>query len=405
VRGLIFGQGYRVFKDEVQEILERTRFKLGPFRIYPTIQFRNIGYDNNVYYQREEDDPITDFTATISPEVKVNVLFRNYLILSLTENPEYVYYFKEKRERSWNNTLSPAFKFLFFSRFVVSGSYHYSKRRRRATSEFDVRANEKIKGYSGQLYYETARRTSFGFSGSIRNISYEDVTLPEEEIYLSSALNREERNSHLEFYYRIFSESSFFIIGGYTEYNFEHVQSRWRDSTSYQVYSGIRFPLLGRARGTLSLGYKQLIPKTEEKKGFSGLVGNTNLSFRLRRFTFRLQYIRDSSFSYSTNNIYFITDRYGAGVSFYLTKFLRIDYNLTYGKSTYPEPMTLRMPDNTYTEIKREDIYRTHNVGLVFRIIRNTGIGFIVNFWERTSNIPDVGRERMFVGGYVTYEF
>ena len=404
-QSLIFGQGYRAFKDEVQEILERTKFKLGPFRIYPAIQFRNIGYDDNVYYQREEDEPITDFTGTVSPEVKVNVLFRNYLILSFTENPEYVYYFKQKSERRWNNTLSPAFKFLFLNRFVISGNYSYSNRRRRASSEFDVRANERIKKYNGRFFYETARSTSFGFSGFIRKISYEDITLPGEEIYLSRALNRKEKSGNFEFYYRVFSESFFFIGGGYTEYKFEHVQSSWRDSSSYQVYSGIRFPHLGRVRGTLFLGYKKLIPRIEGKKGFSGFVGNTGLNFRLWRFGFRLNYNRDCNFSYWTNNIFFIEDRYGVGISFYLTKFLRVDYNLIYGEANYPEPMMLRMPDGRYEEINRRDIYRTHTVGFIFRIIRNTGIGLMVNFWERTSNIPGVGRERMFVGGYVTYEF
>lgn len=400
-----YGQSYQSFKFELDQILKRAKLRLGPFRILPTINFKNIGYDDNVYYQREEDNPASDFTGTVSPEVKVYFLFRNYLILSFTENPEYVYYFEQKRERRWNNTLSPAFKFLFRNRFVISGNYSYSNRRRRPSSEFDVRANEKTRSYNGRFFYETARRTSFGFSGLIRKISYEDITLPGEEIYLSRALNRKEKSGNFEFYYRVFSESFFFIGGGYTEYKFEHVQSSWRDSSSYQVYSGIRFPLLGRMRGTLSLGYKKLIPRIEGKKGFSGFVGNTGLNFRLWRFGFRLNYNRDCHFSYWTNSIFFIEDRYRGGVSFYIIKFLRVDYNLIYGESNYPEPVMLRMPDGRYEEIKRRDIHRTHIVGFVFRIIRNTGIGLMVNFWERTSNIPGVGRERMFVGGYVTYEF
>ena len=401
----LYGQSYQSFRTELDQIIKNSKLRLGPFRILPIINFRNIGYDDNVYYQREEDDPITDFTGTVSPEVKVNVLFRNYLIISFSENPEYIYYFKQKRERRWNNNLSPSFKFLFLNRFVISGSYLKRSRRTRASSEFDVRANELQEGYNGSLFYETARRTSFGISTASQKISYEDIDLPGQEIYLSRILSRKEDSVHFEFYYRIFSESYFFINGGYTEYNFEHVQSRWRDSYSYQEYIGVRFPLLGRIRGTLSLGYKKLIPKEEGKKGFSGLVGNTGLYFRMWRFGFRLNYNKDCQFSYWTNNIFFNEDRYGAGISFYLTKFLRVDYNLSYGESNYPEPMMLRMPDGRYEEIKRRDIYRTQTAGLVFRIIRNTGIGLMVNFWERTSNIPGVSRDRMFIGGYVTYEF
>ena len=94
-----FGQGYRTFRRELEQINKKTRWRIGPFRIFPTINFRDIGYDGNVYYQREEDNPVSDYTATLSPQVKIYFLFRNRLILSLTENPEYVFYLKQKRER------------------------------------------------------------------------------------------------------------------------------------------------------------------------------------------------------------------------------------------------------------------------------------------------------------------
>jgi hypothetical protein len=399
------GQGYQEVKQELDQIVKQTRWRIGPFRLFPTVNFRNIGYDNNVYNQRDVDNPISDYTITFSPQVKVYLLYRNFLILTLTEEAEYVYYFNQKGERGWNNSISPEFKFLFLNRFVLSGRYSYENRRWRPSSEFDERANELRESYRGSLFYETARRTSLRISASLEKISYEDITTPGEEIYLSRELNREERSGNLEFYYKVFSESLFFLGGGYTEYKFAHIQSRWRDSYSYQAYSGTRFPLLGRIRGTVSLGYKKLLPRTGEKEGFSGLIGNTSLDFRVRRFRLRVQYNRDCYFSYWTDSTYFIEDRYGAGISFYLTKFLRLDYNFSYGEATYPELMLLQMPDGRYEEIKRKDIYRVHRAGFVFRIIRNAGIGLMFNFWERESNYYWASRNRGFISGYVTYEF
>jgi len=114
---------------------------------------------------------------------------------------------------------------------------------------------------------------------------------------------------------------------------------------------------------------------------------------------------RDCYFSYWSNSLYFIEDRYGSGISFYLTKFLRLDYNFNYGEASYPELMLLQMPDGQYEEIKRKDTYHIHTAGFVVRIIRNTGIGLMFNFWERESNYFWENRNREFIGGYVTYEF
>lgn len=400
-----FGQSYQSFLSTLEQVSKLRKFKFGPFWIFPTFHLKDIGYDDNVYFQREGDEQASDFTGTLSPGVSIYFIFRNRLLLSLRENPEYVFYFEQKRERRLNNTLSPEFKYLFLNRFVISGGYLDSNRRRRATSEFDVRANERMKSYTGRFFYETARQTSFGLSGAIRKISYEDITLPGEEIYLARALNRREKSGYFEFYYKVFSESFFFIKAGYTEYEFEHAQSSWRDSFSYQVYTGMRFPLLGRVRGTLSLGYKRLFPKTGGRTGFSGLVGNSGLDFRFWRLAVRLNYDRDCHFSYWTNNIFFNEDRYGAGISLYVMRFIRVDYSLTYGEAHYPEPMSVRMPDGSYEEITREDIYRVHSTGLVFRIIKDIGLGMAVSFWERDSNYFWENRKRMFIGGYVTYEF
>jgi len=401
----LHGQDYQSFRHELEYVLKNTKLRIGPFRIFPSFDFKDVGYDDNIYYQRDEESPVSDYTATFSPQLKLYFLFRNKLIFSISENPEYVYYHEQKRERRWNNTLSPEFKLLILSRFVISGGYLYRNRRWRATSEFDVRANELRESHKGSLFYETPRRTSFGISASLDKISYEDITLPGEEIYLSRDLSREEREGHLQFYYRVFSESLFFISGGYTEYNFEHPQSQWRNSYSYQVFSGIRFPLLGRMRGALSLGYRKLLPREEGKKGFSGLVGNTSLALRIMRFDLRFQYIRDFRFSYWTNSVYYLEKRYGSGVSFYLARFLRLDYNFQYGENNYPEVTIIQLPNGHFEEIKRKDIYRIHTAGFVLRIIKRTGIGIMVNIWQRESNYYWANRNKMFVGGYITYEF
>jgi hypothetical protein len=403
---LALAQDYRPFQTEVNDIQEnRSRLKFGPFRFWPRFQLREVGYDGNVYRERAEDDPVRDFTASLAPEFQLNILFSDWIILRLRENPEYVYYYKELRERAWNNTLIPEMKLLFFQRIVFSGSYELSSRRRRGTSEFDVRADEKQKVWRAGLFYETPRGTLFGLSGVKSTVSYEDIFLPGEDIHLARRLNRREVTGNLEIYYPLFSVTDFFLKAGITEYTFDSLESSWRNARSYQVEAGLRFPLLGRIRGLLSLGYKELIPEAEDKSGFSGLYGNTSLEYRAGRFNYRLSYSRDNRFSFWTNNIYFVEQRYGAGISFYLTRFLRLDYNFIYGRSSYPEPELLLQPDGSFAEENRRDLYLIHTIGFVVRLVGNTGVGLNYNIWERDSNYYRARRSRTFIGGYVTYSF
>jgi hypothetical protein len=398
-------QSYITFSRELQAIIESELFRIGPFRIDPAFMLSDVGYDGTVYYQREGDEPVTDYTATFSLPVRVNVLVRDYLILSLSETPSYVYYMEQSRERRWNNIFLPEFKLLLFRRFVLSGRYSGSNFRRRSHSEFDARVNVVRKEYSGSFFYETQRATSLGVTASSGNMVFEDYTLPGQAIPISEILNRREQIISGEFYYQIFPNSFFFLRGGYTDYKFENLASQDRNSFSYQASTGLRFPLLGRIRGTFELGYKKFFPREEGRDGFSGLFGNTSLEWRMQRFTLRGQFGRDTRFSYWTDSMYYIDNNIGGGVSFYLTRFLRIDYNLLYQEGDYPGLFSERQPDGSMTEFKRKDIYKTHTMGIVFRIFRDVGLGVNINFWDRSSNYHIVERERFFVGGYLTYDF
>ena len=118
----------------------------------------------------------------------------------------------------------------------------------------------------------------------------------------------------------------------------------------------------------------------------------------------RATYRRDTPFSVWTDSIYYIQDSIGTGVSYYLTTFVRLDYNFIFGKGQYPETINKTLPDESYQELNREDNYRTHSFGILFRLFKNTGIGLNINHWERESNIEDP-RSSLFLGGYLTFDF
>ena len=403
----LYGQTYQSFRGEQQNIiLNKSRFRFGPFRIFPTIRFSDFGYDNNVYRREEETDSVGDFTFSVNPSAEVSLLFRDWLILSVKDNLSYRHFFKTNRERKWGNSVTPSMKILVFSRFAFSGSYSYEKNRRRGSSEFDVRANSIRHNYQARMMYETVRGTMIGVSGRIQRVEWEDVDLPGDEIALSRALNRLERSADFEFYYPVTSRTRFFVRGGATEYSFDSVEAQWRNSLSYQVRSGLVFPILGRIRGTLSLGYKELKPNQKDIKGFSGLIGDSSLDYRIGRFGLHIQYRRNSQFSYGTSNVYFITDSYTPGISFYAARFLKLRYNLSYRENRYPEPELLQVTDEGPEYANRKDIHRSHNARITIRIIGKLGIGISMSWWEVSSNFYRRGnRKQFFWGLFLTQNF
>lgn len=399
------GQSYRNFRDELNEITTQARWRLGPLRFLPKLQIQNFGYDDNVYFRSPAEGPVGDYTGTLSPEVKTYLLVGHSIILSFDENPEYIYFAKEARLRTFANSFSPGLRLSLFNRFALSGEYHFLKHTRRAFDEFLTLVTDTSKGTSASFFYETPRGSSIGLSMLIDRFAYEDLALPGYEAVFSRALNRKETTGNIEFYYPVFSESAFFIKVGATRYDFEHPSSRWKDSRSVQTLTGLRFPFMGRARGTIALGYKRFVPEAKDQKIFSGLIANTDLDFRFGRFGFRVGLGRDNYFSYLEDAHYFVENRESAGISYRLTRRLRLGYDVRFAGLRYPDPFMIEDPVLGPREILRKDTQRTHSIGVAVFFFRKTGIQLSYNFFKRNSNMPGLDRNKGFIGISLTQDF
>jgi hypothetical protein len=397
------GQSYEAFAAARSSIVSRAKLKIGPFYIIPGIEI-GLGHDNNIYGISNFQGPVQDYAVSLSIPLSAHWPAGDWLILSFAYAPAYEYYFQIDTERAFNSVLSLGARLLLFRRFPISGGYQYSRIKSRFSSEVDQRVFQESKGYYWGIHLDTVGGASAGLSGSIIDLSYENVNLSGSDISLSRALDRTEKNVRFEIYYPIFSDSQFFANFGYTDYVFANPEGGFRNSYSYQSYMGVRFPLLGRARGNIAVGYKKFIPSEEGESGFSGLVGNTNAELRLGRVSLRAKYVRDIPFSYG-GGIFYVNSGYGAGISVYLSQSLRLDYDFGYGGGEYPEPQEVVLPGKGPELIKRKDIYTSHGVGIVFRILRNTGLGLRADIVERRSNLVLENMNRTFIGMYITFDF
>ncbi len=399
------GQSYRSFREEYNSIKDKARLRLGPLRIVPEFRLSEVGYDSNVYFREEASEAVSDFTAAFSPEVRGTWLVGGSVILSVMENPEYLFYVKEEGLRAFTNSFASSVRLLVLRRFSLSADYHVLSHVRRATSELGQRIRDTVKGLTAGFFFETPRGTAAGLTGSLEDFRYKDVALDAPDDIYARSLDRRETAAAFELYYRVFSQSFFFTTAGWTRYEFVFPESAWRDASSFEVSGGIRFPLLGRARGTLSLGWKSFQPESPERKPFSGLVAATDVDFRIGRLGVNLGYVRDNAFSYNESAYYYIDGRARAGLSFYVAPFLRLDGTVQLGTMDYPEPQEVWYGGEAFVIDRREDAHRTFSVGPVVRVAGTVGLGLTYNFYRRTSNAPGFNVRRNFVGAFLTYAF
>jgi hypothetical protein len=399
------GQSYRSFREEVEAIRGQTSLRFGPLRLVPVFRLYDVGYDSNVYFRAEGDQAVTDLTATLSPELRGFWLGGGSLILSVTENPEYLAYARERALRTFSNSFSASLRWLALRRFSLSAGYHDLSHVRRALSELDHRIRDTSTGGTASLFFETARGTALGLTGGVDDFRYQDVAAGVPDGTYGRALDRRETSAGFEVYYRVFSRSYFFSNVLWKRYDFRHAESAWRDASSIEASAGFRFPLAGRARGTVRLGWKSFRPDSPDRAPFSGLVAGTEVLFRLGRFALTLGFDRDNAFSYIESAYYYVDTRARAGLSLYLVRSLRIDARFEYGTMSYPEPQEIWSGGVPVVIDRRDDIQRNLSVGPVVRIAGTVGLGVAYNFYKRTSNAPGFDVRRNFVGAFITYEF
>jgi hypothetical protein len=400
--GHAFAQSYRGFREESEGIAKNAWLRLGPFRFYPLLALKNIGYDDNIYF---EGPAVADYSGAISPAINVYLPVRGSLILSFMDNPEYLFYWKEKNQRTFTNSYALGMKYLFLHRFVLSAGYRHSEYREPVSSELFRPTTNIIKGYNFGFFYETARKTSIGLAGEVLTFGYQNIAAGPDSLLLSQTLNRQEKRARFEFYYQLYPESFLFTQVGYTEYTFQSIQSTWRNASSYSGSMGVRFPLAGFMRGLLSFGYRRFNPSTEGQKPFSGLFANTGLEMRLGQFSVRLRYARDIFFSYDPASYYYIDHNYGLGASYYLTDFLRLDYNYSQGILDYPQAIRVLTAEGDSGQVYRKDKQLGHSAGLTVRIYRDIGLGLAWNYSKWTSTPLGFNRRRNFIGATLTYQF
>jgi hypothetical protein len=382
---------------ELEALWRKAPWHFGPLRIQPSLVLSNAGVDSNIYYS---GNPIKDYTLTAGPAVTVYLPIYRKLILSGTASPQYVHYFKTKQERTWNYYLTGSAALNLKSVFL-SFDINYSDAREHWNTEIDIRPRRKEDGLGGSFLVQTSRRTSLSLS--YREAKYDYESLVFDIFNVREQLNRKEQYFDLSAYYQVTSRTKFFLDLEYGVYKFAFADTAaLKDSQSRAAYGGFEFSPTGRIRGKVRVGYKIFDIKNPEETDYRGLVGDAQVSVRLARpFVVRASYKRDVDFSLWYSNPYYLENTIRPGASFYVLKFVRLDYDYSLGRNRYPEVQ----PIGGGTNVKRLDDYRIHSAGIYFRIKKKVALGVIGSRWARISNLVSENNKRYFYGLNLTYDF
>jgi hypothetical protein len=275
----------------------------------------------------------------------------------------------------------------------------YSSAREIWNTEIDSRPRRKEDSLEGSALCQFSQKTSVSIGYQRAKINYEDLS--NEPIKIGERLNRIENQTNLIAYYQLSYRTMFFLNMEYRTFLFENPSNN-KDSKSYSIFSGFEFSPLGIVKGRINLGYKYLDAINSGAQDYRGMVGDSSISIRvLKPLSIRASYRRDIEFSIWSSNAFYLENRIGAGVSFYLFKDIRLDFDNNIGRNTYPESQLL----NQGISEKRIDDYRVQAIGIYFRLKKNIGTGVTLSQWVRESNLSFENSKRTFIGLNITYDF
>jgi hypothetical protein len=387
----ITGSGY-----ELDQQLKEAKLSLGPFKIKPVLFLNNAGYDSNIY--RAPDNTIKDYSATLGPGFNIYLPLSKLIILSIYESPQYVYFMETKNGRGWNNYFEGKIHFVL-RRFLLTIGKGYSSASELWNLEMESRPRRKADSLEGSVFSQISKKVCLFFEFIGLNYAYKSIS--HEQSNIGDQLNRVENRANFSIYYQLSYRVRFFLSYGYGFFDFVDPLNS-RDSKSHAVYSGFEFLPGGVFGGRINLGYKYFNAAKSGVKNYGGLVGDSGLSFRpFKLLNIRASYRSDVDFSIMYNYPYFIGNSIGGGVSFYILKDIRLDYDYIIGKYSYPESLIisqLLLPN-------RKDNYRTQSVGIYFRLKKNIGVGITFSRWLRDSNLDGEDAKGTFAGLNLTYNF
>ena len=248
--------------------------RFGPFYVTPVVALKNFGVDTNVF--NSPQDPKSDFTATVGPDVEVFVPIRR-AVFSVSSLTDLVYFHTFASERSINEDLVVRGE-IPIRRLTLFVENSYLNTRERPSFEIDVRSRRVENQFEVGASVALARKLSLQVSGRQSFVEF-DADEFFQGSNLAEVLNRDSRTAAVSLSYRLTPLTNVLLTGEANETRF--LLSPERDSDSVTVLPGVEFNPRGLISGAAHVGFRNFVGLDAALPNFRGPVATVDLTYRL----------------------------------------------------------------------------------------------------------------------------
>jgi hypothetical protein len=348
----------------------------GPLYLLSRIQISDLGYNEDVYL------PLTatsrGLSFAVSAPQRLYFVPQRKTVYSIEVTPSYAWIRNSetgsRRGNQFGWTARGDAQYLFNHLYLdlYAGAVNDLRVSSPEINRVVTERNRNL-GVKGEIKYSS--RTSFLFSAAHRTASYPlNRFQPDDVVGVLPLLDRNQNDYRVSLLHKTFPLTSLLLAVERSDYRFPNFHSR--DAT--RTYTGAGFVWNhGREAWHFEAGPAKVDFKSPGAKNFSGLVGNTDGSFRVsERTVFNAAASRDIEFSVFAQNDYFLYDRAQASFGYSATRHLTLRIVSEVGRDSYQVPVD---------GFLRRDQFSFSGVGWDYAVQHVQG-GFDVGYYKRTSN-------------------
>lgn len=377
-----FGQQSQTLRDRDPDLaaakklaadLQQANLHRGPFYLISRIRLSDAGYSDTAFVPT--GDTSGGISLTVEAPQRLYFVPRKKTVYSLEVVPGYSWFNEGGRKGQFNYLVRGDAHFLlnhlYLDVYALRADQlraHVADINRLAT------AREDEAGVAGEVKYSS--RTSALFSVRLRDTSYPQNRFQPDEAPATEipveVLDRTEQNGRLSLQHKTFPQTSLFVAGEVSDYDFKNKASY----ASRRTYAGGGFLYdAGRTQVRVEAGPMKLDFKDAAEPDYKGLTAQLRASRANGRRTVYAGASRDVGFSLFLDNAFYIATSAHAGIDYVATRKLTLHARTAVERDDYETPVN---------GLDRRDDISFSTVGFTYGV-RAVRFGADVGWYERDS--------------------